>query len=54
MTHLETLIKNEVKKSLEKLERDGVGFIDSETTEAIYYKIDNVEIRISIKTFAEE
>ena len=43
MTHIETLIMNQVRKSLESLEEQGVGFIDEEfsTKGEIHYNIDN-------------
>ena len=32
MTHIETLVMNEIRKALENLERQGVGYIDCEQT----------------------
>ena len=48
MTHIETLIMNELRKALEDLEQKGVGYIEYEKTKEIYYRIDNQEIRISV------
>lgn len=49
MTHIETLIKNEIENALENLERKGVGYIDYEHTNSIYYRIDNNEILIKVE-----
>lgn len=50
MCHIETLIMNEVRKALEQLERSGVGYIDMEQTGIFHYKVDNVKIRIEVKS----
>ena len=49
MSHLETLLMNEIRKALEQMERSHVGYIDGETSNDIYYKIDNRSFAIEIK-----
>lgn len=49
MSHLETLLMNEIRKPLEQMERNHVGYIDGETEKKIYYKIDNRSFCIEIK-----
>lgn len=49
MSHLKTLLMNEVRKPLEELERNHVGYIHSETGDRIYYKIDNRCFSIEFK-----
>lgn len=49
MSHLETLLLNEVRKPLEDLEKSHVGFIDEETSSSIYYKIDDRLFAIDIR-----
>lgn len=49
MSHIETLIMNEVRKALENLERSGVGYIDMEQTGVFYYTVDGTKIRIVIE-----
>lgn len=48
MSHISTLLMNRIRGGLEKLCNEGVGYIDGETTDKIYYNIDNrlFEIRI--------
>lgn len=46
--HIETLIMNEVRKSLENLQGQGVGYIDFEQTGVIHYLVDGRDIRISV------
>ena len=48
MSHIETLVMNEVRKSLENLQIQGVGYIDFEQTGAIHYFVDGRDIRISV------
>ena len=48
MTHVETLVMNEIRKALENLERQGVGYIDCEQTGVIHYKIDGRNIRVQV------
>lgn len=48
MTHIETLIMNQVRKSLEDLEKQGVGFIGAEYTKEIQYDIDGKVIRVRV------
>lgn len=48
MSHIETLIMNEVRKSLENLQSQGVGYIDFEQTGFIHYSVDGRDIRISV------
>lgn len=54
MSHIETLVMNEVRKALENLQRQGVGYIDYETTGNICYSIDNRNIRVSIETISDQ
>lgn len=48
MSHLVTMLMNEVRKPLEQMERNRVGYIDGETERKIYYKIDNRAFCIEI------
>lgn len=48
MSHIETLIMNEVRKSLENLQSQGVGFIDFEKVGVIHYCVDGKDITVSI------
>lgn len=48
MSHIETLIMNEVRKALENLQRSGVGYIDLEQTGVIHYSVDGRNIRVSV------
>ena len=48
MSHIETLIMNEVRKALESLERSGVGYINYEESGVIHYSIDKKEITVSV------
>ncbi len=48
MTHIETLIMNQVRKSLEDLEKQGVGFIGAEYTGEIQYNVDGKTIRVRV------
>lgn len=50
MTHIETLIMNQVRKALESLEEQGVGFIDEEfsTKGEIHYNIDNAIYMVKV------
>lgn len=48
MNHIETLIMNEVRKALENLQRQGVGYIDYEQTGVIHYNIDGKDIKVSV------
>ena len=49
MSDVSTLIKNEIRTTLENLSRKGVGFINSETTDEIQYQIDNRVFDIVVK-----
>ena len=49
MSHLETLLMNEVRKPLKELERSHVGFIDEENSTTIYYKIDDRTFAVDIR-----
>lgn len=49
MSDISTLIKNEIKTTLENLSRKGVGFINWETTDEIQYQIDNRIFDITVK-----
>lgn len=48
MSHIETLIMNEIRKALEDLQRQGVGYIDLEQTGVIHYNIDGRNIRVQV------
>ena len=48
MTHIETLVMNEIRKALEDLERQGVGYIDCEQTGVIHYNINGRNIRVQV------
>lgn len=48
MTHIETLIMNQVRKALEDMEKQGVGFISAEYTKEIQYNIDGKVIRVRV------
>ena len=54
MSHLEMLLTNEIRKALEQMERSHVGYIDGETSNGIYYKIDNRSFVIEIKEVNEQ
>ena len=41
MSHLETLLINEIRKPLEQMQRNSIGYIDCESSNEIYYKIDD-------------
>ena len=49
MTHIETLVMNEIRKALENLEKQGVGYIDCEQSGVINYNIDgrNISVQVS-------
>lgn len=38
MTHIETLVMNEIRKALENLEKQGIGYIDCEQTGVIHQR----------------
>ena len=48
MTHIETLVMNEIRKALENLERQGVGYIDCEQAGVFHYNIDGRNIRVQV------
>ena len=48
MTHIETLVMNEVRKALENLQKQGVGYIDGEYTGVILYSVDGRCIRVEV------
>lgn len=48
MSHLETWLMNEIRKPLEQMQRNNVGYIDAESSDEIYYKIDERIFRIKI------
>ena len=48
MKHIETLIINNIRKALEYLQREGIGYIDMEESGIFHYKIDDKTIRIEI------
>ena len=49
MSHLETLLMNELRKPLQQLEKTNVGYIDGETSSRIYYTIDNHTFAVEIR-----
>lgn len=49
MSHLETLLINEIRKPLEQMQRNNIGYIDGESSNEIYYRIDERIFRIRIK-----
>lgn len=49
MSDISTLIMNEIRNSLENLNRKGVGFINSEYSNKIQYQIDGRLFDIGIK-----
>lgn len=49
MSDISTLIMNEIRNSLEDLNRKGVGFINSEYSDKIQYQIDGRLFDITIK-----
>ena len=54
MSHIETLIMNEVRKALENLQKQGVGYIDLEQTGVIDYFVDGRYIRVSVADTKED
>ncbi|MCI9142374.1 MAG: hypothetical protein HFH87_07090 [Lachnospiraceae bacterium] len=40
MSHLEKLLMDEVRKPLEQMQHNNIGYIDAETSNEFYYKID--------------
>ncbi len=40
MSHLETLLMGEIRKPLEQMQHKNIGYIDAETSNEFYYKID--------------
>ena len=48
MTHIETLVMNEIRKALENLERQGVGYIICEQAGVIHYNIDGRNIMVHV------
>ena len=49
MSHLETLLMSEIRKPLEQMQSNSIGYIDCETLNEIYYKIDERIFCIKIK-----
>ena len=56
MTHIETLVMNEIRKALENLEKQGVGYIDCEQTGVSHYNIDgrNIRVQVSDTTLSDQ
>lgn len=48
MKHIERMVIREIRKPLEALEKNGVGYIDGEYADAIHYVIDDVCISIRV------
>lgn len=53
MSHIENLIMNEIRKALESLEKNGVGFINYENTGNICYNVDDTQIMVNVRTIKE-
>lgn len=49
MSDISTLVMNKIRNSLENLNKEGVGFINSEYSDKIQYQIDGRLFDISIK-----
>lgn len=49
MSHLETLLMSEIRKPLEQMQRNSIGYIDAESSDEIYYKIDERIFRIKVR-----
>lgn len=54
MSDIETLLMNEVRETMEKLERSGVGRIDVETMGRIIYTIDGKFYAVTVKEVSQE
>ena len=48
VSDLETLLMGEIRKPLEQMQNKSVGYIDNESFNEIYYKIDDRIFRIRI------
>lgn len=48
MSHLETLLMSEIRKPLERMQQNSIGYIDGESSSEIYYKIDDRNFCIKI------
>lgn len=48
MNHIETLLMNQIRNSLETLQRTGVGFISQESSKGMVYEVDRREIMIRV------
>ena len=48
MGHIQTLIVNEIRKPLEALEEQNVGFIFCESESTIFYKVDDKTFAINV------
>ena len=56
MTHIETLVMNEIRKALENLEKQGVGYIDCEQIGVINYNVDgrNISVQVSDTNLSDQ
>ena len=54
MSHIETLIMNEVRKALENLQRSGVGYINFENMGSINYVVDDTEVVVKVNRYKIE
>ena len=54
MSHVGNLIMNVIRETLEKLSRSGVGRIDIERSNTIYYTIDNRTFRVQVLEMTNE
>lgn len=54
MKHIERLIMKEIRKPLEALQKEGVGYIDGEYEDTFHYVIDDVCISIRVDATKKE
>lgn len=54
MKHIEKLIMKEIRKPLEALQKEGVGYIDGEYGDTFHYVIDDVSIAIRVDAEKKE
>lgn len=49
MSDIENLLMNYIRNSLEKLQHEGVGHIDQETSGRIFYDVDGRKFEIALR-----
>lgn len=49
MSNLETLLMGEIRKPLEQMQRNNIGYIDAESLDEIFYRIDERIFQIRIR-----